>query len=143
MNYIYKSDKLSISQFSQFFCCCSVAKSCLTLCDPTDQLARFLCPEDFPGKKTVVGCHFLLLGFFLTQESNLCLLHWQADSLLLSHEESPPTGAICSLQQCLVLHHPLNYILLCPWDSPGTILEWVAISFSRGASRPRDRTHVS
>ena len=27
------------------------------------------------------GCHFLLQGIFSTQESNLCLLHWQAGSL--------------------------------------------------------------
>ena len=33
-------------------------------------------------------CHFLLQGIFLTQESNLRLLHWQAASLLLSHLES-------------------------------------------------------
>ena len=33
----------------------------------------------------------LLQGIFLTQGSNLCLLyllHWQADSVLLSHRES-------------------------------------------------------
>ena len=28
--------------------------------------------------------------------------------------------------------------LLCPWDSPGKTLEWVAISFSRGSSQVRD-----
>ena len=33
-------------------------------------------------------CHFLLQGIFLTQESNLRLLHWQVASLLLSHLES-------------------------------------------------------
>ena len=33
--------------------------------------------------------------------------------------------------------------LLCPWNFPGIILEWVATSFSRGSSQPRDRTHVS
>ena len=33
--------------------------------------------------------------------------------------------------------------LLCPWSSPGKNLEWVAIPFSRGSSRPRDRTWVS
>ena len=33
--------------------------------------------------------------------------------------------------------------LLCPWDSPSKILEWVAIPFFRGASWPRDRTRVS
>ena len=35
------------------------------------------------------GCHFLLQGIFPTQGSNPCLLHWQAGSLLLSHQESP------------------------------------------------------
>ena len=39
-----------------------------------------------PGKNTVVCCHFLLQGIFLTQGSNLCLLcllHWQVGSLPL------------------------------------------------------------
>ena len=39
---------------------CSVAKSCLTLRTQELQPARFLCPWDFPGKNTGVGCHFLL-----------------------------------------------------------------------------------
>ena len=43
----------------------------------------------FPSKSTGVGCHFLLQGIFPTQGSNLPLLHWQADSLLLSHQGSP------------------------------------------------------
>ena len=54
--------------------------------------ARFLCPWDFPGKNTGVGCHFLLQGIFLTQGSNPCLLHWQADSLPLSHLGSPESA---------------------------------------------------
>ena len=36
-----------------------------------------------------MGCRFLLQGVFWTQGLNLhllCLLHWQMDSLLLSHE---------------------------------------------------------
>ena len=40
---------------------------------------------DFPGKNTGVGNHFLLQGIFLTQQWNPCLLHWQVDSLPLSH----------------------------------------------------------
>ena len=47
---------------------------------------------DFPGKNTGVGCHSLLQGIFPTQGSNLCLLcllHWQVDSLPLSHLGSP------------------------------------------------------
>ena len=35
----------------------------------------------FLGKNTGVACHFFLQGIFLTQGSNLGLLHWQADSL--------------------------------------------------------------
>ncbi|MGE2757601.1 hypothetical protein, partial [Escherichia coli] len=48
--------------------------------------ARLLCPWDFPGKNTGVGCHFLLQGIFPTQGSNPHLLHWQVDSLPLSHQ---------------------------------------------------------
>ena len=47
------------------------------------QLIRLLRPQDSLGKNTGVGCHFLLRAIFQTQGSNLCLLHWQADSLLL------------------------------------------------------------
>ena len=49
--------------------------------------ARLLCPWDFPGKNSGVGCHFLLQRIFLIQELKLNLirlLHWQADSLLVS-----------------------------------------------------------
>ena len=37
------------------------------------QPARLLCPRDFPGKNTGVGCRACLQGIFLTQGSNLCL----------------------------------------------------------------------
>ena len=39
------------------------------------QPARLLCPWDFPGKNTRVGCHFLLQGIVPTRRLNLCLLH--------------------------------------------------------------------
>jgi len=57
---------------------------------------RLLCPWDFPGKNTEVGCHFLLQGIFLTQGLNPCLLPWQADSLLLSHLGSLTDGTACT-----------------------------------------------
>ena len=50
------------------------------------------CPWDFPGKNTGVSCHVLLQGIFQTQGLNLrllCFLHWQADSLPLTHLGSP------------------------------------------------------
>ena len=56
---------------------CVYAQSCMTLCD---SVARLLCPCNFPGKSTGMGCHFLLQGIFLIQGSNSRLLHWQADS---------------------------------------------------------------
>ena len=55
------------------------------------QSTRLLCPWDFPGRNTGVGCHFLLQGIFLTQGSNLRLLrllHWQVGSLPLHHPGS-------------------------------------------------------
>ena len=45
---------------------------------------RLLCPCNFPGKNTGVGCHALLQGIFPTWGSNLCLPAspaLQADSL--------------------------------------------------------------
>ena len=51
-----------------------------------------LCPWDFPANSTGVGCHFLLQGIFPTHALNphlLLLLHWQVDSLWLSHLGSP------------------------------------------------------
>ena len=47
------------------------------------QPTRLLCPWDFSGKNTRVGCHFLLQGIFPTFQQLLHLLHWQVDSLLL------------------------------------------------------------
>ena len=41
------------------------------------------------AKNTGVGCHLLPQGIFLTQGSNPRLLHWQADSLPLSHQGNP------------------------------------------------------
>ena len=61
--------------------------------DPMDRDApRLLCPRDFPGKNTGVGCHALLQGNFPTQGSNtrlLHLLHWQMGSLSLVPSGSP------------------------------------------------------
>ena len=71
-------------------CVCSLMSDSLRLRGL--QSMRLLCPWDVPGKNNGVGCHFLLQGLFLAQGSNLHLLHllhWQADSLPLSHVGSP------------------------------------------------------
>ena len=60
----------------------------LFFCNPMDLAIRLLCPWDFTGKNTGVDCHFLRQMVFPPQESNLGLLHWQVDSLPLSHWEA-------------------------------------------------------
>ena len=64
---------------------CLVAQLCLTLQPHGLQPARLLCPWDFPGKNTGVGCHFLLQGIFPTQGLNLCLLHLLHWQVILYH----------------------------------------------------------
>ena len=67
-------------------CVCSVVSD--TLRPQGLQLARLLCPWNFPGKNTGVGCYFLLQGIFPTQGSNphlLNLLQWQMGSVGLYH----------------------------------------------------------
>ena len=59
------------------------------LATPVTAASRFLCPWDFPGKNTGLGCNVPLQEIFLTQGLNLHLLHWQVDSLPLSHQGSP------------------------------------------------------
>ena len=90
-----------------FLCACMHTQSCPILCDPRDcsplllhpwsslSMDRFLCPWDFPGKNTGVGCHFLLQEIFQTSGSNphlLRFLHWQVDFLPLS-----PLGSLFPL----------------------------------------------
>ena len=67
-------------------------------------------PWNSSGQDTGVGSLSLLQGTFPTQRSNPGLLHCRQILYQLSHKGSP------------------------------TILEWVAYPFSRGSSRPRNRT---
>ena len=78
------------------------------------QPARLLCPWNFPGKYTGVGCHVLCLGIFPTQGPNLRLfdlLHWQA----------PPVKPI---RPYLLT----NWYRLFKWYS--TILTWIFMTTS-------------
>ena len=52
----------------------SVAQLCPTLWPDGLQPTRLLCPWDFPGKDTGMGCHFLLQGIFPIQGLNPRLL---------------------------------------------------------------------
>ena len=64
--------------------CSSVTNLCLTLLRPHGlQSSRLLCPWNFLGKNTGVGCHFLLQGIFPDQDQiqvsctgRQILYHW-------------------------------------------------------------------
>ena len=58
-------------------CECACMLPCLTLGNLMDQPTSLLCPWDFSGKNTGLGCHFLLQEIFLPRD----LLHWEADFL--------------------------------------------------------------
>ena len=96
-------------------------QSCPTLRPHRWQPTRLPCPWDSPGKNTGVGCHFLLQRMKVKSESEVT-------------------------QSCLTLSDPMDCSL------PGStvhgifqarILEWGAISSSRGSSQPKDRTCIS
>ena len=86
------------------------------------QPARLLCPRDFPGKNTGVGCHSLLQGTFPTR-----------DQTRVSNASCPACMHAKSLQSCPTLCDPTDS---SPPGSPilgvlqARILEWGAISFS-------------
>ena len=91
-------------------------QSCPTLRPHRRQPTRLPRPWDSPGKNTGVGCHFLLQSMKVKRESEVA--------------QSFPT-----------LSDPMDHSL--PGSSvheilKARILEWVAISFSRRSSRPRD-----
>ena len=63
------------------------------------QPAGLLCPWDFPGKNTGVGCFALLQGIFPTQGPNPHLLCRRADSL--------------PLEECVSYKYPNNAAASC------------------------------
>ena len=136
-------------------------QSCPTLCDPIDHSPPGSSVHgDSPSKNTGVGCHAVLPGTFPTQGVDPRLLSSTCIGRVLY------TGFSC----CHVSLRPVRHLppeskrtfpvsqscpTLCdPVDCspPGSsvhgilqarILEWVAIVFSRGSSRPRYQTQVS
>ena len=88
-----------------------VSESFPTLCDPMG-ITRLLCPWDFPGRNTGVGCHFLLQGIFPTQGSNPCLLHCRWILYRRSHQGSPVPRILILVSKCCA---PLNKTRT-PWE---------------------------
>ena len=108
-----------------------------------------LCSWNSSDKNTGVGCHSLLQGIFLTQGSNPGPLHCRQILYHLSHQGSPPSPlkvkvliaqlypTLCNLIDCSPPGSSVHGIL------QARILDWVAISFSRGSSQSGNQTQVS
>ena len=123
-------------------CACLVTRSCLTLCDSIDCSPQgFSVHEDSPGKNTGVGCHALLQGIFPTQELNQGPLLCRQIRYQLSYQKESEVAqlglTLCDPMDCSLLGSSVHGIF------QARVLEWVAISFSRGSPQPRDRTQVS
>ena len=69
------AETLYIHTYIHIYIYIMCVQSQLSLCSPVDYgPSRLVCPWNFPGKNIGTGCHFLLQGIFLTQESNPHLL---------------------------------------------------------------------
>ena len=80
--------------------------------------ARFLCPRNFPGKNTGVGCHFLLQSMKVKSESEVA-------------------------QECPTLSDPMDCSppgSFVPGIFQARVLEWGAIAFSDSILKSRDIT---
>ena len=113
------------------------------------QLTRPLCPWDSSGMNTGVGCHALLQGIFPTRGSNEHLP--MSPALQVNSFPTEPAGkphiphsevaqscpTLCDPTDCSLSGSSVHGIF------QARVLEWIAISFSRGSSQPRNRTRVS
>ena len=95
------------------------------------QPTRLLCPWDFPGKYTGVGCHFLLQGIFPTQGLNPGLLHCRQILYRLSYKGRPSPSVVSNSLRPYGLYTVHGIF-------QARILEWVVKPFSRGSSWPRN-----
>ena len=76
-----------------------------------------LCPWDFPGKNSGVGCHFLLQGMFQTQGLSSSLPRYMQILYCLSHQG---IKIIFTSESHLVMSDSLwPHVLYSPWNSPG------------------------
>ena len=85
-----------------------------------------LCPRDFPGKSTGVGCHFLLERIFLTQGLNPGLPHCRQMLYCLSHQEiRQKKTAFFGRQKCIFY---LTNIIYKDWKNglfPEEVRVWI------------------
>ena len=125
---------------NKLFAAAKLLQPCLTLCDPTDSNTP---GSSVPGILQARTLEWVAIAFSLNKEFS----HIQIGK---SREHKPSWNHLvcCCLvtKLCLTLCDPRA----CSPPGPSVhgisqarILEWAAISFSRGSSQPRDQTPVS
>ena len=82
-----------------------------------------LCPWDFSGKNTGVGCYFLLQGIFLTQGSNPCVCCVASGFFTTEPQGSHSWKEPSTMQKILKLTKGNKYI--------GIFWEWGSFIYSR------------
>ena len=124
-----------------------VVQSCPTLCDPMDCSPPASSIHGiFQARVLEWGAIAFSRGIFLTQGLNQGLPHCR-QLILPSEPPGKPKGKEIEVaQSCPTLCDPMDCSL--PGSSvhgifQAIVLEWIAISFSRGSSQPRDRTQAS
>ena len=124
---MFTSTLLCIKSCFPTYCCCLAAQSCLTLCNPMD------CSPLDSSVHRILQARILewvtissSRESFLTQGSNSCLLHllhWQAESLLVSHQGKPRNTGVGSLsllpQIFLTSGSPAFLVDSLPAELPG------------------------
>ena len=96
---------------------------------------KFLCPWDFQGKSTGVGCYFLLQGIFPTQGWNPGLSHCRQTLYHLNHQGRHEIGKISktlalTASNWLRNHNPIKHIF--QWGR-GFQLIFYTLCFSNSA----------
>ena len=114
---------------------------------------RLLCPWDFPGRNTGVGCHFLIQWIFPTQGSNPGLLHCRR--ILFTREA--PNGELILIKQYAIKRILLitfcQQIIKLRWNEQTVISntlfvltdtqnDWVRKTTYKDKSRPRRPVQV-
>ena len=123
-----------------YICCsCSVAKSCLTLCDPMDSSPL---GSSVHGISQTRILEWVAISF---SRGSSWLRDWTHISWLAGRfftTELPEKSPQMTLaQSCLTLCDPMDSTVHGILQA--RVLEWVGVPFSRGSSQPRDWIQVS
>ena len=124
---LHISIKWCASLCSHHFVCYAFMPIMLSL-----SIMSFLFHASSPKRKNVnvfIKCHVFRKGRFNTVTQ------------LREGKGREGKGSCSVVSDSLQPHGPTT--LLRPWNFPGRVLEWVAISFSRGSSWSRDQTWIS